>query len=99
MDTCEPDRFEGQEPEDCFTRCTTLLPLLHEENQCGSRQIIWLECLGGLSCETYVAYDAQDQVPTHERDYTIECVTEGDWAYSCEPDQPFELNEAVPGTP
>ncbi|EDM73751.1 hypothetical protein PPSIR1_15425 [Plesiocystis pacifica SIR-1] len=95
MDACEPDRFEGQEPEDCFTRCTSLLPLLHEENQCGSRQIIWLECLGELSCEAYAAYDANEKLPRTDHDYSIPCIAEDDWKFPCDEDAPFDLEEPV----
>jgi hypothetical protein len=95
MDTCDPHRFEGMEPEDCFERCMTLLPLLLEENQCGSRAIISLHCTGDLTCDEFEEYDEGTFPP----DYSAPCVTELYWADSCSDDEPFDLDELVPSRP
>lgn len=94
FDTCEPDRFVGMEPEDCFERCMTLLPNLHEENQCGSREIIYLQCLGELSCAGLAEFEEANSIAP---DYTVPCVTEIRW--SCSTEEPFDPDEPVPPRP
>ena len=93
MDTCEPDRFEGEEPEDCFERCMTLMPRLWEENQCGSREILHFRCVGELSCEEFFAFDAAlEPVKNGE----APCVEEFERVSSCSTDEPFDLEESQP---
>jgi hypothetical protein len=95
LDTCDPDRFVGMEPEICFDRCMTLLPKLHEENQCGSRELIYLWCMGSLSCEGLAEFTEANSY--ENRDYTVPCVTEIGW--SCSVDEPFDPDEPVPSHP
>lgn len=97
-DTCDPDRFVGMEPEDCYERCMTLSPLLFEENQCGSRQIIYRQCIGRLTCEEFAQFEEGNN-GDYPPDYAAPCVTEIVWAYSCSPDQPFDIDEPVPEYP
>ena len=99
MDTCEPDRFAGMVPDDCYVRCMTMLPLLLEENQCGSRQIIELNCTGSLTCEEFAASQEGNNLAEHPPDYSAPCVTEIHWSGLCDEDQPFDLNEPVPPVP
>ena len=95
MDTCDPDRFEGLEPEDCFERCMTLMPRLYEENQCGSRQILAFRCVGELSCEEFAAYEeALD--PESSTNGAAPCVEERERAISCSVQEPFDLDESNP---
>ena len=96
MDTCDPDRFVGMEPDDCYVRCMTMLPRLLEENQCGSREITWLNCVGSLTCEEFTTFEAGNNVPEWERDYSAPCVTEFQQSTKCDDDQPFDLDESVP---
>ncbi len=96
MDACDPDRFEGQEPDDCFERCMTLMPMLHEENQCGSREMLWMRCVGELSCEEFAIYDAAEHNPP---DYSARCMAEHIYSSSCSTDEPFNLDEPVPPEP
>lgn len=92
MDSCDPDRFEGQEPEDCFDRCMTLMPRLQEENQCGSRQILAFRCVGELNCDEFASYDdAPLDGPTN-----APCVAESRRAISCSTHEPFDLEEPTP---
>lgn len=98
LDTCDPDRFVGMEPEDCFDRCMTLLPMLHEENQCGSREIIYLRCVGSLTCEGLDAFtEGNDYSDGGPPDYTAPCVTE--IQLPCSKDEPFDPDEPVPPHP
>ena len=100
FDTCEPDRFAGMEPEDCVERCMTLLPRLHEENQCGSREIIDLRCIGGLTCEGFAAFtEANHYTDGAPPDYTVECVTEAYLSATCSEGEPFDLDEPTPSHP
>lgn len=95
MDACSPGQFDGMEPDNCFERCMTLLPRLHEENQCGSREMLYLQCLGDLTCEGYVEFEeGNNSMP---RDYNAPCVTE--LQLSCSDDQPFDLDEATTSSP
>ncbi len=92
MDTCDPDRFEGLEPEDCFERCMTLMPRLQEENQCGSREILTFRCVGELSCDEFAAYDEA----TSHGPISAPCVAEFRRALSCSTHEPFDLDESIP---
>ncbi len=96
FDTCDPGRFAGMEPEACFDRCMTLFPLLHEQNQCGSRQIIEFRCLGDLSCEEFEIADAAGITPP---DYSVPCMAERLFVTSCSTDEPFDLEEPAPQGP
>ena len=95
IDSCAPGKFDGMEPDDCFERCMTLLPRLHEENQCGSHDIIWLRCLGDLDCEGYAAFGEGNDRP-YPPDYTAPCVVE--LQALCSTDEPFDLDH-VPSVP
>ena len=97
-DSCDPDRFAGMDPPDCFERCMTLLPRLHEVNQCGSREIIWLECVASLSCEEFGLYQEGNDL-VEGQDFSAPCVTELERASSCSQEGPFNLDEPVPPTP
>jgi hypothetical protein len=97
-DTCDPDRFVGMEPSDCHERCMTLL-LVHEENQCGSRELIWLRCVGELNCDQFEEFQQGNDLPAEQRDYSAPCVTEIQWSASCSWDKPFDLDEPVPTHP
>jgi hypothetical protein len=99
MDTCDPDRFKGLEPEDCFDRCMTLMPRLYEENQCGSRQINALRCIGGLTCEQFAAHEAGNNLAEGPPDYTAPCVAELHQVAPCSTHEPFDLDEPVPEIP
>lgn len=92
MDTCDPDRFEGLEPEDCFERCMILMPRLHEENQCGSREILSFRCVGELSCEEFAAY--QEALDSEDSTGAAACVEERERAISCSAKEPFDLDES-----
>ena len=94
LDRCDPDRFVGMQPEDCFERCMTLLPRLDEENQCASREIIYLRCIGGLTCEEHAAFTEANSSNAGPPDDTVPCVAEIRW--SCSPDEPFDPDEPVP---
>jgi hypothetical protein len=89
MDECDPTRFEGMEPEDCFERCMTLLPNLHEENQCGSRQIDALRCVGDLTCAEFAEHEQESMI--WPRDPHAPCVVEINLPTTCSPEKPFEL--------
>ncbi|MFO7567579.1 MAG: hypothetical protein R6X02_33350 [Enhygromyxa sp.] len=91
-DTCDPDRFVGMDPEDCFERCMTLLPTLDRANQCASRQIIALRCIGGLTCEEMVAHEEGNSMA----DYTAPCVAEMMHVASCAFNKPFDLEDVAP---
>lgn len=82
------------EPQGCVDRCMALLPLLHEENQCGSWQIISLRCRGALDCEGYAAYEA-GAVP-ESPDWSAPCVVETLELAGCSTDKPFDLDETIP---
>lgn len=97
FDTCDPERFVGMEPADCLERCMTLLPKLHEENQCGSREIIQLRCIGGLTCEGLAEFEEANSLADHPPDYTVPCVTE--LHLPCSTEEPFDPDEPVPGYP
>ncbi|GEM_PF-5488607 len=99
FDTCDPARFQGLNPEDCFERCTTLLPNLHEENQCGSREMIQLECVANLGCDDFWAMEEGNDLANHPPDYSAPCVTALHWASDCSTGTPFDLDEVVPPTP
>ena len=94
LNTCDPDRFDGlepAEPEACFDRCMTLLPFLHEENQCGSRQLTSLQCLGELTCDELAEHDQGNTLD----DDSAPCVAELDAVYVCSTSEPFDLSEEV----
>jgi hypothetical protein len=91
MDVCDPTRFEGQEPEDCFDRCLTLLPRLHEENQCGSRQIDALRCVGDLTCAGFTEFEEGTMWPHDPSVPTAPCVAEHNSTTTCSTEEPFEL--------
>ncbi|NVB38370.1 hypothetical protein G6O69_11060 [Pseudenhygromyxa sp. WMMC2535] len=100
IDTCDPDRFAGMDPEDCFERCSTLLPRLQEENQCGSREIIHLECLGKLTCDEFEQNEiGSDLSEPSSLDFDAPCVTELHWAVECDHKEPFNLDEPAPTAP
>ena len=99
LDTCDPDRFVGMEPENCLERCLTLLPRLDEENQCASREIIYLECLAGLTCEEHDAFTEARLDIGSPPDYAVPCVMVADWRTWCSDDQPFDPDEAVGSSP
>jgi hypothetical protein len=92
IDACDPDRFLGQEPEDCFGRCMTLMPKLHEENQCGSRQILEFRCVGALTCNEFSAYEDAHPIEVGDADGSIACVREAEATLSCSPHEPFDLH-------
>jgi hypothetical protein len=94
MDTCDPHRFEGLEPEDCFERCMTLMPRLLEENQCGSREMISLYCVGDLTCDEFEEYDE-----VWPPDDSTPCAAETRLDFSCSEDEPFDLDELVTSQP
>lgn len=79
------------EPQGCVERCMTLLPHLHELNQCGSREIIGLRCMADLSCEEYAAHQDGQEDPV---DYSAPCVVET--LSSCSIYEPFDLDEDIP---
>ncbi len=79
MDRCQPTRFEDEDPPICFDRCMTLMPRLHEENQCGSRELEWMFCVGELTCKQFI--------------YSFECHAEFELATKCDEDEPFDLDE------
>lgn len=95
MDACGEDFsevYQWPEPTDCFTRCITLLPQLHEENQCGSRKIIGLRCLGELDCDGYAAFKAGQALDPP--DFSAPCVSS---TYTgCSIYDPFDLDEIIP---
>ena len=99
MDTCDPERFSGMDPDDCFERCMTMLPRLQQENQCGSRDMIWLNCIGTLTCEEFALNEAGGDLSQGPPDYTAPCVTELFWAGECDEARPFDLDEPVPDVP
>jgi hypothetical protein len=90
MDECDPTRFEGMEPEVCFERCMTLLPNLHEENQCGSRQIDALRCVGDLTCAEYAEFE-EGQLSHDPSVPPAPCVVAINSPTTCSPEKPFEL--------
>lgn len=98
LDACNVDlswSYEmWPEPEGCVERCMVLKPLLHEENQCGSRQILALRCIGDLDCDGYAAYEAGQPTPTSSPDFSAPCVTE--WLAGCSVHEPFDLDETIP---
>lgn len=91
MDRCDPDRFEGEDSPVCFDRCMTLMPLIYEENQCGSRELQWMLCVGDLTCEQFIYWD----LVTDHRDYHegVECAPEYGRASWCDEDEPFDMDE------
>lgn len=96
IDECDPDRFLGQEPEDCFERCMMLMPKLHEENQCGSRQILEFRCIGTLTCDEFSAYGEALPIEVGETGGGIPCIREAEATLSCSSKQPFDLDGSEP---
>ncbi len=90
MDRCDPDRFVGMDPPICFERCMTLMPLIYEENQCGSRELQYLSCVGGLDCDEYKLWD---YVTDYDFYADYECVAEFGHARDCDPSKPFDMDE------
>jgi hypothetical protein len=100
FETCDPDRFVGMEPEDCMERCMTGLPFLHEENQCGSREILYLRCLGDLDCEGLAAFEIGNDYSDPPIEWELPCVTEAYYTKAlCSTDEPFDLDEPTPPPP
>jgi hypothetical protein len=97
LETCNVDlswTYEyWPEPQGCVDRCMTLRPLLHEDNQCGSREIIGLRCIGDLDCEGYEAYRAGFATPTTPPDFSAPCITET--IQGCSIYKPFDLDEVI----
>ena len=98
LETCNIDlswSYEiWPEPQGCVERCMTLLPHLHELNQCGSREIIGLRCVGDLDCEGYAAYQEGWPSPTEAPDWSAPCMVET--AAGCSIYEPFDLDEDIP---
>lgn len=98
LETCNVDlswSYEiWPEPQGCVERCMVLRPLLHELNQCGSREIIGLRCVGDLDCEGYAAHHEGWATPTEPPDWSAPCVVET--ASSCSIYEPFDLDEDIP---
>lgn len=90
MDRCDPDRFEGEDPPICFDRCMELSPL-YEENQCGSRELQWMNCVGDLTCEQFHQWDIA--LRHHDYYFDYECVAELGRASECDEDDPFDMDE------
>lgn len=91
MDRCDPNRFVGLDPPVCFERCMTLMPTIYEENQCGSRELQYLSCLGGLDCEEFELWDYVTDYEQYQATY--ECVAEFGHARHCDPHDPFDIDE------
>lgn len=90
MDRCDPERFVGMDPAGCFDRCMGL-PVIYEDNQCGSRELLWLECLGGLECEDFQLWDYTVNLQHYVADYP--CVAEVGYSADCRHSEPFDLDE------
>lgn len=90
-DRCDPDRFADLDPQDCYERCTTLMPRLYGENQCGSRTIQWMTCIGDLTCEQFEDWDASVDSLLFHLDYP--CVAEYGHYVHCRESRPFDLDE------
>ncbi|KIG16015.1 hypothetical protein DB30_05069 [Enhygromyxa salina] len=84
------------EPDDCFERCMTLLPKLHEENQCGSRELNYLWCVGALTCEGYAAFTEANSELSGS-DCAAPCVAE--IRAPCSTEAPFDPDEPLPTCP
>lgn len=91
MDRCDPDHFQYLDPPDCYESCTTRMPRLYAENQCGSREIQWMTCVGDLTCEHFEEWDIATSLLQYQLDYS--CVAEYGRAVECDEDQPFDLDE------
>lgn len=91
LDRCDPERFVGMDPPECYERCIHHMPLIDEENQCGSRELQWLLCLGDLSCEEFENWDVAVSLPNFHYDYA--CVAEYGRALACDYDEPFDMDE------
>ncbi len=90
MDRCDPTRFANVEPSDCYTRCMTLMPALYEVNQCGSREMLSMYCIGDQTCEEYEEWD----LSIDRQDYEgTACVAEYELALHCDEDLPFDMHE------
>jgi hypothetical protein len=90
-DRCDPGRFADLEPSDCYERCSTLMPRLHAVNQCGSREIQWMSCVGDLTCDEFDQWDSAVDSLLYHLDYT--CLAEYAHALECSPSEPFDLDE------
>lgn len=89
-DRCDPTRFANEDPPDCFERCMTLMPKIYMDNQCGSREMQWMFCVGELSCLEYESWD----LSLDRQDYEgTPCVSEFGRAVRCDERRPFDMNE------
>jgi hypothetical protein len=96
IDGCDPGRFLGEEPDGCFDRCMTLIPKLHQENQCGSRKILEYRCVGELTCDEFTAYEDALPVAPGMATSAVPCTPEAEAAAYCSEQAPFDLDE-TPG--
>lgn len=68
----------------------TLTPALYEVNQCGSREMLWMYCVGDQTCEEYEHWD----LSIDRQDYEgTPCTEEYGMARHCDDDQPFDMHE------
>lgn len=88
MERCDPVRFEGTT---CLDVCFNHMPLIYEENQCGSRELQWMLCLGDLTCEEFYDWEIAVNLPHYYYDYT--CVAEYGHSAECSSKEPFDMDE------
>lgn len=90
-DRCDPDHFQYLDPPDCYESCTTRMPRLYAENQCGSREIQWMTCVGELTCAEFESWDLAASLRHFYSSAT--CVAEYGRAIDCDDSRPFNLDE------
>ncbi len=88
FERCDPERFVD---EDCHDVCLNHMPLIYEENQCGSRELQWMTCLGDLTCEQFDDWEDAVNLPNFYFDYA--CVAEYGHANHCSEREPFDMDE------
>ncbi|NJK31169.1 MAG: hypothetical protein HC927_01455 [Deltaproteobacteria bacterium] len=94
--TCDPNRYDNADPpKDCFERCMTLMPKIYWENQCGSRELQWMSCVGELSCEEFLYWD----IATSAFNTGPKCAAEFRHAGDCRESEPFDMNEDISDYP
>lgn len=88
FDSCDPDRFTDTT---CLDVCLHHMPLIYEENQCGSREMQWMLCLGDLTCEEFVNWETAVNLPNYYFEYP--CVAEYGHSVYCSTKEPFDMEE------
>lgn len=88
FERCDPSEFDDI---DCLDMCMNHMPLIYEENQCGSREMQWMFCLGEVTCEQYQSWETAVNLVNYALDYP--CVAEYAHANHCSEKEPFDMHE------